>query len=325
MGEAIPPIARKPSGKADPDRDHFSNRREYRLRTDPRNHDTDGDDYKDRIEVRKGTNPRARSNDRLSEPGEHRRTGGLEAGPDPLDGYDGDDPGAVVQDVRFTDGADLFVEANNVTVRRVEFQGGLISNDHNGCHPGMLLEQVSMVAPDHAGRKFPGGGDLLRRLYGPQGEDHRPLGGLPGLGLWPGDDRGLLRQDRPPVPCGDWHGDGIQGYFGLGVAVHNVTIDMRTTGCGGTSPFFYDGLPHNGNKGPVIVDRLLVMGQGFPFRLGVPGSVSGLNIVDGSWQYGPIDVDCSAVSNWNADIVQITSKYKVARTVRSQRCTRTGN
>ena len=37
------------------------------------------------------------------------------------------------------------------------------------------------------------------------------------------------------------------------------------------------------------------MGQGFPFRLGVPGSVSGLNIVDGSWEYGPVDVNCSAV------------------------------
>ena len=76
----------------------------------------------------------------------------------------------------------------------------------------------------------------------------------------------------------------------------------------------------------MTVDRLLVMGQGFPLRLGVPGSVSGLNIVDGSWQYEPVDVNCSAVlPNWNADIVEITSKYKVARTVRSQRCTGTGN
>ena len=44
------------------------------------------------------------------------------------------------------------------------------------------------------------------------------------------------------------------------------------------------------------IDRLLVAGGGYPFRMGVPGSVRGLRIVDGSWEYGPINVGCSRVS-----------------------------
>ncbi len=67
----------KPSGKADPDRDHLSNRREYRLRTNPRNRDTDGDDYNDRIEVRKGTirGPLSTQASRARRTREYRRVG----------------------------------------------------------------------------------------------------------------------------------------------------------------------------------------------------------------------------------------------------------
>ena len=85
-------------------------------------------------------------------------------------------------------------------------------------------------------------------------------------------------------------------------------------------------VPSDQGNTSATVKRLLVMGGGYPFRLGVPGSVSGLKIVAGSWQYEPVDVNCSAVlPNWNADIVKITSKYEVARTVRSQSCMGTGN
>ena len=62
------------------------------------------------------------------------------------------------------------------------------------------------------------------------------------------------------------------------------------------------------------------MGGGFPFRLGVPGSVSGLKIVDDSWGYGPIDVNCSALTRWDAAIVTITPDFQIARTIRRQPC-----
>jgi hypothetical protein len=75
--------ATTPSAKHDPDGDHLSNRREFRLRTyprradtdrdrlrdgaevrrfhtNPRKRDTDGDGFRDRCELRKGTNPRKR-------------------------------------------------------------------------------------------------------------------------------------------------------------------------------------------------------------------------------------------------------------------------
>ena len=50
-------------------------------------------------------------------------------------------------------------------------------------------------------------------------------------------------QVRPPAPCGDWHGDGIQGYDSGGLAVRNVTIDFDPGSCGGTGGFFYPGGP----------------------------------------------------------------------------------
>ena len=38
---------------------------------------------------------------------------------------------------------------------------------------------------------------------------------------------------------------------------------------------------------------LIVEGGGYAFRLGMPGNVQGLNIINNSWYYGPIDVKCS--------------------------------
>jgi hypothetical protein len=42
--------------------------------------------------------------------------------------------------------------------------------------------------------------------------------------------------------------------------------------------------------------------------------------VNRSWIFGPISVRCSALSSWDADIVNINAGYQVTRTVRSQRC-----
>ena len=53
--------------------------------------------------------------------------------------------GAVVEDVRIIN-ANLVINADNVTVRRVEIQGGHIFNNASGrCHNGLLLEDVSLV------------------------------------------------------------------------------------------------------------------------------------------------------------------------------------
>jgi hypothetical protein len=122
----------------------------------------------------------------------------------------------------------------------------------------------------------------------------------------------------PPNPCGDWHGDGIQGFDGPALTVRDVTIVMEEPGgCGGTAPFFY---PRDQGNTSATIDGLLVQGGGVPFRLGMPGSVRGLKIVDGSWGYRPIDVRCSVLSSWGAVIIIITADYKVAGTVGRQPC-----
>src|SRR5918994_6498366 len=55
---------KKKSGRGDADRDGLRNRREYRLRTNPRKKDTDGDGLRDRAEVRRyKTNPRKKDTD----------------------------------------------------------------------------------------------------------------------------------------------------------------------------------------------------------------------------------------------------------------------
>ena len=103
----------------------------------------------------------------------------------------------------------------------------------------------------------------------------------------------------------DWHGDGIQGYGQSGdLTVTNITIDMSdhtdSTGhtCYGTAPFFVEA--NQSNQGNVTVDRLMVEGMGFPFRLSFNpgaghGSVTALKVVDHSWVFGPTSVNCSQI------------------------------
>jgi hypothetical protein len=66
------------------------------------------------------------------------------------------------------------------------------------------------------------------------------------------------------------------------------------------------------------------MGQGYPFRLGTPGTVNGLRVVEGSWIFGPVDVDCSLVSQWEAKRVTIDANYQVTSTGGDIPCSGTG-
>lgn len=235
--------------------------------------------------------------------------------------------GAVVEDVRLVN-ADLVISADNVTVRRVEIQGGHILNDTRGrCRNGLLLEDVSLVrAPDQittdAGQPAVGTGSYIARRV--------KIDGLPEGFRVGGRSRGCTAvtiEDSyvrvvSPESCRDWHGDAIQGYDGPALTVRNVTLHLEETDtCGGTAPFFY---PHSQGNESVDIDRLLVRGGGFPFRLGMPGSVLGLRIVHGSWGYGPIDVKCSVIRGWEAQIVTIDSASQPTTVVRAQPCNTEG-
>jgi hypothetical protein len=234
-------------------------------------------------------------------------------------------PGAVVQDVRLTGGAGITVKANNVIIRRVDLQGGTIDNDAGPCGNGLLIEDTTIepTSPNGAVNDREGvvsyGGYTARRV--------EIVGRSEGLRVSSVGDCGPVTVEDsfirivPPTPCGDWHGDGIQGWYGDAVTVRNVTIDARTTGCTGTAPFFY---PRNQGNTRATIDRLLVAGQGYSFRDGMPGSVTGLRVVNGSWIFGPVDVQCTALSAWEAKIVNIDSTYAVTSVVRDQPCTGSG-
>jgi hypothetical protein len=230
--------------------------------------------------------------------------------------------GSVVEDVRIV-GASLLIDAPNVTVRRVEVQGGRIVNDPgSSCRNGLVLEDVSVIRrPGQTTRGDepaigPGGYTARRVKIDGLSEGFR-VGGR-SVGCGPVTIEHSFARIRYPDVCGDWHGDGVQGYDGPALTIRNTTLEMiETSGCAGTAPFFY---PANQGNTSVTVDRLLVKGSGYPFRLHMPGTVTGLRIVDKSWGYGPIDVTCSAVSKWEASIVTITANYQVASTVRAVPC-----
>ena len=352
----------KPSGKFDPDGDKLSNRREYLLRTNPRRRDTDGDGLGDRGEIqRHRTNPRRRDTDRdgFSDPAEIRAgtnprkrsshppgpggsapppapgappmpsNVGVPAGWAPAQTRSSSlvvtQPGAVVQDLLLTRG-DIVVNAPNVTLRRVKLQGGRVINTQGGCKNGLLVEDSTFepapgqqYATDTEGMTGAGGYTARRVLIWRRQEGFRAGGKGDGCGPVTIEDS-FAKISIPPGCPGDPHSDGIQGYDGPALAVRNVTIDFREASCG-TAPFF---VPHSQGNTSVDINGLLVMGGGYSFRLGVPGAVRGLKIADGSWHYGPVDVRCSGVSPWDAQIVTVTPDYQVSGVRRAQACRGTG-
>lgn len=229
--------------------------------------------------------------------------------------------GAVVQDIRITDGANLNIDAPNVLVRRVELQGGSIHTSD----PGVVIEDTTIdrLAPetnDGGGVIGDCGYTAVRVAILDRNEGFRESGC---------DGRATTIQDSfvritPPSPCGDWHGDGIQGYMGTNLHVSNVTIDFHeTSSCQATSPFFYVGGSGGSPDGHAYINRLLLKGGGYSFRMGTPGSVQGLKIVNDSWRFGPIlisDAGCGAISPWEAQIVNADANWRVTGTVRTVRC-----
>jgi hypothetical protein len=230
--------------------------------------------------------------------------------------------GAIVQDVLFA-GGNLIVDAPNVTVRRVRMQGGRIINwPGTTCHNGLLVEDSTFepppgerFSPDSEGATGVGGYTARRVKLWRRQEGFRDGGRSAGCGPVRIEDS-FVKISIPPGCPGDPHSDGIQGVDGPPLTIHNVTIDFSEAACG-TAPFF---VPEEQGNTTVKVDRLLVMGGGATFRLGVPGSVRRLSIVDRSWSYYPVDVKCELLTSWDARLVRITRSYRVSRSLGRQRC-----
>ena len=381
----------KRSGKRDPDHDGLRNRREYRLRlnprradtdrdglrdgaevkryhtnprrrdtdrdglrdgaevkryhTNPRRRDTDGDGFSDGEEIRAGTNPRDPASRPAGTPGATQPAGptpndfpnssttGVPAGWTPAQTRSTNlivqTPGAVVQDVLLTNGAGLYIEAPNVTVRRVKLDGGSIDNvNSDRCGNGLVLEDVTIDRGN--GESSSGGegvvsyGGYTARRVAILNRSEGFRSGARGAGCGPSTIQDSFVQIRPPdSSCDDWHGDGLQGYDSAGVTIRNVTIDFGQGTCGGTAAFFYPGGADGTPDAFADINRLLIKGGPYSFRLGTRGSVQGLKIVNQSWDFGPIlisDAGCGAVSPWEAKIVEVNSAFHVTKTVRGVPC-----
>jgi hypothetical protein len=234
-------------------------------------------------------------------------TVGLPSGWQPKQTVSGDywirNAGAVVEDLRISNGT-IYVDAPNVTLRRVEGTNVRVFNYPGArCGTGLLVEDSTFRGSrvDDGQSVIGDGGYTVRNVLidgafeGLRAGYSRECGGVT-------IEKSFIRV-VPPQPCGDWHGDGIQGYGGGALTVRSSTIFfVERNGCYGTSAFFY---PSGQGNTSVTIDGLIVSGGGYPFRLGTPGSVVGLNIVDGSWGYGPLEVRCSLLSAWQAQTVKL--------------------
>lgn len=239
-----------------------------------------------------------------------RESAGLPDGWQPARQVTGDvwirEAGAVVEDLRVTNGT-IYVDAPNVTLRRIDAVATSVVNDYrNICRNGLVIEDSTFTPAARTTDQ-----DLF--VIGPGGYTVRNvlIDGLPeGLraagvdyGCGPVNVESSFIRVTSPTVCNDWHGDGIQGYYGDRLTVRNSVVIMEeNNGCWGTAAFFY---PHSQGNTSLDVDGLIVSGGGYPFRNGMPATVKNLHVLDGTWGYGPIDVKCSAVSTWQANVSRL--------------------
>lgn len=216
--------------------------------------------------------------------------------------------GAVLQDVRVVNGT-IHVAAPNVTLRRVQGQGAFVQNYNGGtCNNGMVVEDSTFTAAAHTSDRDPqmvgmGGYTLRNSVIDGVPEGARVGASDVGCGAVT-IDHSYIRI-VPPTTCSDWHGDGVQGYGGDKLTVRNSAfiLDIAGSRCGGgTAPLFY---PSKQGNAAIDIDGLIVSGGGYPFRDGMPGPVKHLYVVDKSWVYGPVNVNCSAVTAWQANVATL--------------------
>ena len=231
----------------------------------------------------------------------------------------------MVEDLKITNGT-IFVEAPNVTLRRIQGVNVKVNNGPGStCNTGLLVADSEFTTSGNTSDRddpvIQFGGFTVDNVVIDGAPEGVRVGGS-GMGCGPVTVSHSYINVVSPTQCTDWHGDGIQGYDGAALTVRQSTIKMTVNNdCWGTAPFFY---PSGQGNTSVDIDGLLVAGGGYPFRNGMPGPVKNLKIVDGSWAFGPVDVNCSAVTAWNADIVRLDTNGQPT-TIRSIGCTGQGN
>lgn len=235
--------------------------------------------------------------------------------------------GAVVEDLRIIGGG-IEVDADNVTIRRCEIitASGHINNWPNVTqHTGTLIEDCSLLRTGYnttsVGTEAIGtSGYTARRVKIIDVAEGFRAGGSGGTVTI----EDCFVKIIAPDTCSDWHGDGIQGYGAPPIVISNMTIDYDETGCGGTAPFFVPS--GQGNTSVDITDLLITGNGGYLFRCGVPGTVTNLMLDSTSSPfYEWVDVNCGALTSWDAKFVTIDGDYQITSVGSAVACTGIGN
>jgi len=248
---------------------------------------------------------------------------GVPAGWQPASVHEGDlwvdQPGAVIEDMLVT-GA-IQVRAENVTIRRTRVHG-IIWNQYSDSEQfgGLLIEDTE-VGPDSGvmtdwGHGVVGtAGYTARRV-----EIHNVTDGFRVSG-----DNVLIEDSfvSLAVVAGECnHLDAVQGYGGgQNVVVRGNTLDARGY-CSNASVFMADSSPHADVQGN------LLLGGTYSLRLNqfeIPATFVARNnrIVDGSWQYGPMDIVNQGALSFTCggnQVVTIDSNFQVTGVVREVPC-----
>lgn len=225
--------------------------------------------------------------------------------------------GTVIEDHLVT--GDIDVRAANVTIRRSRVYGTIDNFTTDKVFGPMLIEDTEIVVRGGATsssdyRSAVGQSDYTCRrckiMY--RNEGFRVGGACcPGAGPITIEDSYILLS-TPPGACEtiDPHGDGIQAYGGTMATIRHNVVDQRTDPCP-TAPIF---IPiDQDNDGATVVDNVFAGGS-FTVRLTGDSfpAVTGNKVVDGSWHFGPVDVDCSRIGTWSGNEI-VTFDFAAGR------------
>lgn len=231
--------------------------------------------------------------------------------------------GQVIDGLRIT--GEVNIRAHDVVIRNSEIRGRVI-NESNGTRYRFTIED-STVGPTSGcsswGNGAVGISDYTARRV--------RISGFPDGFRVAGSN--ILIEDSLVTVCSANpadHSDGIQAYGAEGgtniVIRHNVIDQRSVTNGAATSPIF---IPNDGerqgnqNLSVRVTDNVLA-GGGYSLRVygELPFSapaVTGNKIVDGTWEYAPLDVTCSKIGDWsgNATVTYDWTTGKVLSQVRA--------
>lgn len=232
-------------------------------------------------------------------------------------------PGQVVDRLRITGSVDI--RAHDVVIRNSEIHGSVL-NDGAGTRYRFTIEDSTIGPPDGCGRW--GNGAIGVSDYK---ASRVRIAGLPDGFRIAGSN--VLIEDSFVTLCSADpadHSDGIQAYGaanGTNIVIRHNTVDQRAvTNGAATAPIFIpnDGERQGNRNITVSVVDNLVAGGGYSLRIygDLPFSapaVTGNKVVDGSYDYGPVDVTCSRIGTWagNATVTYDWGRGRIIDQVRS--------